>query len=305
MPEPTVSGPGSAEGVALSLVVTTVGRPADFRRLLDSVETSSAASAVELVLCDQSADGSCAAVLAESGTPVRWQVTTSGRGASVGRNAGLLLATAPLVGFPDDNCWYPPETLQRVIDTFAADPGLAGASGQQRTVDGRPSMLRWQSTPGSVTRTNFMHTSIMSTMFFRRAAMDRVGHFDEGMGVGSAGWYGAGEESDLVLRVLADGGRVAYDPDLVVLQDETRDDADPAFARKMLRYGCGNGHLWRLHKLPRRQLAWYSARKAVGAVVRGARGQRQLARADLAYLRGTWAGWTDRRPADWPVDGGS
>ena len=215
------------------------------------------------------------------------------------------MATAPLVGFPDDNCWFPPSTLQQVIDAFGAEPGLAGLSGQQRTVDGRPSMLRWQAAPGPVTRTNFMRTSIMSTMFFRRAVMDRVGHFDEGMGVGSAGWYGAGEESDLVLRVLADGGRVDYDPDLVVLQEETRDDADPAFARKMLRYGCGNGHLWRLHHLPRRQLAWYSARKAAGAAIRAGRGQRQLARADLAYLRGTWAGWTDRRPADWPVDSGS
>jgi glycosyltransferase involved in cell wall biosynthesis len=286
---------------ALTLVVTTIGRPADLRRLLASVEASTAAASVELVVCDQSEDGSCAAVLAESGTPVRWQVTTSGRGASVGRNAGLLIATAPLVGFPDDNCWFPPDTLQRVIDALTADAGLAGLSGQQRTVDGRPSMLRWLPSPGPVTRDNFMRTSIMSTMFFRRDVLDRVGPFDEGMGVGSAGWYGAGEESDLLLRVLAEGGRVHYDPELVVLQDETRDDADPAFVRKMLRYGCGNGHLWRVHHLPRRQLAWYSARKGVGAVVRAARGQRTLARADLAYLRGTWAGWTDRRPGDWPV----
>ena len=284
-------------GPALSLVVTTIGRPRDLARLLESVERSTAADRVQLVVCDQSADRSCVRVLEGSGTAVAWAATTSGRGASRGRNAGLELATAPLVGFPDDNCWFPPETLARVVDAFAADPGLAGLSGQQRTVDGRPSMLRWLPTPAPVTRANFMRTSIMSTMFFRTPVLARVGPFDEGMGVGSAGWYGAGEESDLLLRVLADGGRVRYDPDLVVLQEETRDDADPAFAAKMLRYGAGNGHLWRLHRLPRRQLAWYSARKAAGVVVRGARGQRQLARADLAYLRGTWAGWTDRRPA--------
>ena len=296
-----MSGTGPGADPALSLVVSTVGRPADFRRLLTSIEESSAAAAVELVLCDQSAEQSCTAVLEASGTPVRWQATTSGRGASVGRNAGLRLATGPLLGFPDDNCWFPPDTLRRVVDTFAADPGLAGLSGQQRTVDGRPSMLRWQREAGPVTRGNFMRTSIMSTMFFRRSVLDRVGHFDEGMGVGSAGWYGAGEESDLLLRVLADGGRIAYDPDLVVLQDEPRDEADAAFEQKMLRYGCGNGHLWRLHRLSRRQLAWYSARKAGAVVVRSVTGKRQLARADVAYLRGTWAGWTDRRPADWPA----
>lgn len=292
---------GDAE---LSLVVTTVGRPAEFARLLASVESSPAAERVELVLCDQGADRSCTRVLEESGTTVAWRATTSGRGASRGRNAGLRLATAGLVGFPDDNCWYRTDTLDRVLAAFTADPGLAGISGQQQTVDGRGSMLRWLPDPGPVTRTNFMRTTIMSTMFFRRRVLDGVGHFDEGMGVGSSGWYGAGEESDLLLRVLDAGGRVRYDPELVVLQDETRDESDAAFERKMLRYGCGNGHLWRLHRLPRRQLLWYSARKAGGVAIRTARGHRNLARADLAYLRGTWAGWTGRRPADWPEDTG-
>lgn len=298
MAEPTSGGVP-----ALSLVVTTIGRPADFARLLASIEQSPVADRVQLVVCDQSSDQSCARVLQESGTAVDWAATTSGRGASRGRNAGLELVTAPLVGFPDDNCWYPAETLGRVIDAFAADEGLAGLSGQQRTLDGRPSMLRWLPAPGPVTRSNFMRTSIMSTMFFRTSVLAEVGTFDEGMGVGSSGWYGAGEESDLVIRVLDAGGRVHYDPELVVLQDEPRDEADDAFVRKMLRYGCGNGHLWRVHGLSRRQLLWYSARKAGAVAVRTARGHRALARADIAYLRGTWAGWTDRRPADWPVEG--
>lgn len=294
-----------AAAPVLSLVVSTVGRPEEFARLVESVVATAPDGQVELVVCDQSADRSCARLLEELDPPLPWQVTTSGRGASVGRNAGLELVRGSLLGFPDDNCWFPEGALARVLDTFAAQPELAGLSGQQRTLDGRPSMLRWPDRGVPVTRTNFMKTSIMSTMFFRRSQLDRVGRFDEGMGVGSAGWYGAGEESDLLLRVLADGGDVQYDPDLVVLQDEPRDEVDDRFVLKMLRYGCGNGHLWRLHRLPRWLLAWYAARKGVGAVVRTARGQRDLARADVAYLRGTWAGWVDRKPRDWPAGTGS
>lgn len=284
----------------LSLVVSTIGRPEDLRRLLRSLEDSTAADRVELVLCDQGEDRASTRVLAESGTTIAWSATTSGRGASRGRNAGLRLATAPVVGFPDDNCWFRAGTAQQVLDAFAADPDLAGLSGQQQTVDGRGSMLRWAPTARPVTRTNFLHTSIMSTMFFRRAVLDEIGWFDEGVGVGASGWYGAGEESDLLLRVLDAGGRVDYAPDLVVLQDEPRDDRDPAFVDKMLRYGCGNGHLWRVHRLSRAQLAYYSARKAAGVVVRTARGRPDLARADVAFLRGTWAGLTDRRPVGLP-----
>ncbi len=280
----------------LSLVVSTIGRPEDLRRLLRSLETSTAADRLELVLCDQAADRASTRVLEESGTAIVWSATTSGRGASRGRNAGLRIARAPIVGFPDDNCWFPVTTAEDVLAAFAAYPGLAGLSGQQQTLDGRGSMLRWAPTARPVTRTNFLHTSIMSTMFLRRAVMDEVGWFDEGVGVGAEGWYGAGEESDLLLRVLDAGGRVDYVPDVVVLQDEPRDDRDPAFVDKMLRYGCGNGHLWRVHRLSRAQLAYYSARKVAGLAVRTARGRPDLARADLAFLRGTWAGLTDRRP---------
>lgn len=288
----------------LSLVVSTIGRPDDLARLLRSVERSTVADRVQLVVCDQSDDRSCEQVLQRSGTTVDWVSTTSGRGASRGRNAGLRLATAPVVAFPDDNCWFPPRTLEQVLAAFEADPALAGVSGQQQTEDGRPSMLRWLPRAQPVTRTNFMRTSIMSTMVFRRTVLDEIaahdgpGPFDEGLGVGSEGWLGAGEESDLLLRVLDAGGRVDYDPTLVVLQDEPRDEADAAFERKMLRYGCGNGHLWRRHGLSRPQLLWYSARKVAGSAVRTARGQRHLARADLAYLRGTWAGWTGRPPRE-------
>ena len=283
---------------ALSLVVSTVGRPREFARLLASLDSCPGVESIQLVLVDQSADASCVRVLAEQGTRAQSAHTTSGRGASRGRNAGLALATAPVVGFPDDNCWFPPATPARVLAHFAAHPGVAGVSGRQLTVDGAPSMLRWRTRPGTVTRHNFLHTSIMSTMFFARAAIDAVGHFDEGMGVGSEGWYGAGEESDLLLRVLGDGGHVDYDPDVVVLQEETREEDDPRFAAKMLRYGSGMGHLWRLHRLSRAQLGYYAARKGAAVVVRGARGQRNLARADVAYLRGLVAGFSDRPPRE-------
>jgi len=287
---------------ALSLVVTTVGRPEEFERLLRSVMASDVADRVELVLVDQSQDQSCAAVLdalappAAPGTLARTARTTSGRGASHGRNVGLGLATAPVVGFPDDNCWYPGGALRRVVETFAADPSLAGLSGRQLTEEGRPSMLRWKATAGPVTRTNFLHTSIMSTMFFSREHIDATGHFDETMGVGSFGWYGAGEESDLVLRVLAAGGAVRYDPELVVLQEEPREAPDERFVAKMLLYGCGMGNLWRLHGLSRAQLAYYAARKVAGVGVRTARGERVVARADAAYLRGLVAGLVDPPP---------
>lgn len=280
----------------LSVVVSTIGRREEFRRLVASLDASTAVDAIELVVVDQSEDQRCLAVLKEGDWRVRWQAATSGRGASLGRNTGLALARGALVAFPDDDAWYPTTTLERVLAAFAADPGLAALCGRQVTSSGTGSMLRWKDRPCRVTRYNFLRTSIMSTMFFRVAALPGPAPFDEGMGVGSAGWYGACEESDLLLQVVETGHVVPYDPTLLVFQEEPREHPDEAFVAKMLSYGCGQGRLWRKRRLPRWLLGYYLARKLVAATTRSASGQRVLARADWAWVRGNVAGLRDVPP---------
>lgn len=285
-----------SETPLVSLVVSTIGRPAALDRLLDSLDRQPEAARIELVVVDQSADQACAELVRTRAVRGPWTVTTSGRGASVGRNHGLRSATAPVVGFPDDNCWYAPDTITQVLAALRDGPGLGGVSARQATADGGPSMLRWLTHPAPVTRSNFMRTTICSTLFLRRDLLDVVGPFDESIGVGSPYGIGAGEESDLVLRVLASGGSIAYRPDITVFQDDDRAEITGEFVDKMLRYGVGNGHLWRRHGLSRGQLAYYSARKLAGAGVRAVSGRPILARADVAYLRGTVAGWRGTTP---------
>ena len=285
-------------GPDLAVVVSTIGRAGEFRRLVQSIAEGIAPERIELVLVDQSEDQGCTAVLHERPWSFAWRATTSGRGASVGRNAGMAHVTAPVVAFPDDDAWYPRDTPVRVVGAFAAEPRLQALCGRQVTATGGASMLRWKSEPCLVGPRNFLRTSIMSTMFFRRSWLEAHEGFDERMGVGAAGWYGACEESDLLLRVVEDGHDVPYDPTLLVFQDEPRESVDEQFVEKMLRYGCGQGHLWRKRGLPRPLLAYYLGRKVAAAAVRGARGERVLARADLAWLRGNLAGLRDVPPRE-------
>lgn len=281
---------------AISLVCSTIGRTTALERQLDALATSELAHQVEFILVDQSVDQGCAQLVRDYGLPGPWKVTTSGRGASVGRNAGLALATAPVIAFPDDNCWYAPDTVLKVLNVLDERRDIEGLSAKQITADGSPSMLRWLDHEVRITRKNFMRTSICSTLFLRRAALPSMAPFDEGIGTGSPGWRGAGEESDLLLRLLAAGNTVTYRPDIVVYQDDDRADPGVEYVDKMLRYGVGIGHLWRRHRLPVHILAYHSARKVAGAAVRAARGDRLRSQADRAYLRGTLAGWRGTTP---------
>ena len=288
----------------MSLVVTTVGRPEAFRQLLHSLRAGAFADFGELVLIDQSADQSCADVLRAEGAGLRWQVGTSGPGVSTGRNAGVRLATGDVIGFPDDNAHYTPKTLDDVWEWLTRNPEYDGLSGRQVTESGGSSMLRWARSDRDVSRANFMHTTIASTMFFRRGALERAGEFDEGIGVGSKGWLGAGEESDLLLRILSAGGRVRYRSSVLVVSHDPREDRGPDYARKMLLYGAGTGHLWRRHRLSRFRLCYYVARKLVGVALWTGLHDRWSAKADLAYVRGLVAGWSGRPPPEYRVHAG-
>ncbi len=275
----------------LSLVVSTVGRPAELRRLVRSVEGGAAADRVELVVVDQSPDQSCLAMLAALDTPLRWIGTTSQRGASRGRNVGAGLARGELVAFPDDNCWYAADTVSRVLSAAAAAPAVAAVCGIQLTDRGAPSMLRWKSQPCAVTRGNVHRTAIESTIFMRRTVFELLAGFDESIGVGSAGPYQSGEATDLLLRGLGRGLAITYQPSIVVYQEDPGDDPTPAFVPKLAGYGAGFGLLYRRHGLPRTHLGYVLSRKLAAAAVRYARGERIRASADLAFARGVLRGY--------------
>ncbi|GLP77702.1 glycosyl transferase [Mycobacterium antarcticum] len=284
------------EHARISLICSTIGRPRAIRELLDSVARSDVAEAVEFVLVDQSPDRSCIAVLDEVDMPGPKISTVTGRGLSIGRNRGIALSTAPILAFPDDNCLFPTDTIGRALDVLVDRPDLAGISGTQATAAGTPSMLRWPDEPTLITRRNFFRTSISSTLFLRRSALPSDGPFDEGIGAGSVGWRGAGEESDLLLRLIASGHQVLYRPDIVVNQEDDRDAITDEYVTKMLKYGVGMGHLWRRHRLSRAQLGYLAARKLAGCGMRTVRGRTIEARADIAYLRGQWAGYRGTDP---------
>lgn len=292
----------AAQPPRLSLVVSTIGRVTEFARLLDSLVADPDNGQIELILVDQSADQRCAAHLAAAQPPFQWRAITSGRGAAVGHNAGAALASASLIAFPDDDCWYPPGVLGRVLTAFDQDPQLAALCGRQMTEDMRPSALRWSRRRGRVTRTNWFRRHIMSSMFLSREWFLKTGGFDEGIGIGSPGPWQSGDETDILLRILAHSGRVQYDPRLTIHHADERWSTSPSYPVKMHGYGVGVGALWRRHDLPRSLMAYLIVRKLVAIAFNTVRGKRYRAAADRAWVNGWLTGYRGPLPTLGDID---
>lgn len=246
---------------AVSLIVATVGRTDELGTLFDSLAAQTFRN-FEVIVVDQNTDDRLQPYLQqarESGMRIR-HMKQHPPNLSAARNAGIEAASGEWVGFPDDDCWYEPALLDRLKKRFACTEALSGVS--VRWVElGGPSIampnLTWRRSRV------FRDIPVASFMlFFNRKLFDRIGGFDPRLGVGL--WFGAGEETDFVLRALRAGAVLTYEPTAEVHHPMKKPAANPQ-ARLAERYRArGAGALYVKHELP----LWVIVRGLVAPVLR-------------------------------------
>jgi glycosyltransferase involved in cell wall biosynthesis len=220
----------------------------------------------------------------------------SKRGLSKARNVGLEKIAGDIVAFPDDDCWYPPDLLEDVVQMLVAHPEWAGLSVRALGSRGRSSSMLWDRSAGPIGRYSIWRRAISFGIFLRSSAVEAAGRFDEDLGQGAGTRWGSGEESDFLLRVLDAGRCVEYEPSLHVCHESpvpaTGDDS-----RKAYEYGLGHGRVLRMHRYPLWFVAFRVAQLVVGSVVFLMRGRFAQARFYLQMARGRAEGWRSATPA--------
>ena len=224
--------------MTFDLVVATVGRTAELERFLASLDAQTH-SDFRVLVVDQNADDRIVPLL--DGRAVRLR---SHPGLSRARNTALPELRGDAVAFPDDDCVYPADLLERVA---ARLEGLDGVTGRETW---------WTTEAAPLTRENLWNRAISFTIFLRREVVERVGAFDERLGLPAS----SGEEIDYLIRALDAGARIEYDPSLVVLHP--RKHADIAE-----RDGESIGYLLRKHRYGPRTVARMLIRPAAGIVL--------------------------------------
>jgi len=149
-------------------VVATVDRTEELERLLQSLERQTHPG-FRILLVDQNDDDRLSPILARH-LALNVERLETKRGLSRARNAALPLIDAELVAFPDDDCVYPSDLLERVAARFTADPSLGGITGRPIDEHGGSSRT-WPLEAADITRHNLWHRSISFTIFLRAAAV--------------------------------------------------------------------------------------------------------------------------------------
>lgn len=277
----------SSELPAFDLVVATVDRTEELDRLLDSLQAQTHGD-FRVLLVDQNDDDRLGPVLARHAS-LTVERLRAPRGLARARNAALPQLRAPLVAFPDDDCLYPDDLLERVARRFVADPGLGGLTGRAASPDGR-SAETWPRGGGEVTRENLWQRSISFTIFLRAAAVAAVGSFDDQLGLGAGTPWSSGEETEYLVRAVGAGVRIEYDPGVVVVHDE-RSFSPSELRAAGAREGASVGYILRKHRYSPATVARMLVRPAGGALLAVARRDRARAGFHLTTLRGRLRGY--------------
>lgn len=272
----------------ISLIVGTKGRTDELRRFLHSVSIQTSKS-VELIIVDQNDDDRVHQVLRAACLDIPVSIIRSKPGLSRARNRGLRSARGSIIGFPDDDCWYPPDLLGRVLEVFGnCDADVL--CGRFCDEDGREERA-WPRAARKVGYLNVWRCAISFTIFARRRVFDTVPSFDEELGVGAGTIYGSGEETDFLIRALRAGHDVAYTPDLLVFHPVKTATYDADTLKRTRSYSPGFGRVLKKNRYPAWFLYFALLKSTVKVLLGTFRRDPWYRRCGAEQVRGYWAGW--------------
>jgi GT2 family glycosyltransferase len=233
----------------VSLILATIQRTEEvenfFFKLLEQPY-----KAVEVIIVDQNSDDRLIPVINKINDRVQIIHIISQPGLSKARNIALHYAKGEIIAFPDDDSWYPPNLLSTIIEYFSNNLDWDGITGTASSGKNERSIWKWDRNPGRCTLLNVWQRGMSSTCFLRRKIIDKIGSFDEELGLGSSTPWQSGEETDYLIRAIRAGFHIQYLPDLLVYHPDDLPEYTDQVIQKAYYSGCGMGHVLQKHSYP-------------------------------------------------------
>ena len=282
----------SSAALNFSLVLATIGRTSELQRFLEHLQRQSHKK-FELIIVDQNADDRLLPLIKPYRRCFPIIHCKSAIGLSRARNVGLQLTSGNVIAFPDDDCWYSEDLLERVASLFLENPGLDCITG--RPLD--PRAHGFHASSGPVDRWNAFRRGISYTIFVRQRVVAKIGGFDESLGLGAQSGRIAAEETDYLLRALEASCSAFYYADLRVFHGGSQLVYEDGVIRRQYGSGLGFGYVLRKHRYPYRYVLQTWLRPLGSACLSILGGNLPKARYHYSALKGRIDGWLrDRRP---------
>ncbi len=191
------------------VVPTLNKRPNELKRLINSISSLKGLIEKKILIINQGEE----IFLDNNIQDYIIEIKIDRKGTSNAKNVGIeyILDKSnddDLICFPDDDCWYPEDSIEKIISAFNNEnDGIIG-----RAFD--PNIGRdfgfTQFKNSIIVNKNNAHKFFMISMFFKvKIFKNTTVRFDPELGVGAK--YGCGEETDLLFDILKNHYKILYD----------------------------------------------------------------------------------------------
>lgn len=222
----------------ISLIVATINRISEVELFFESMVCSTYKN-FEILLIDQNegADLDDIVMCYLSSLKI-FHIKSPIKGLSYNRNVGIKMATGDILAFPDDDCTYYPDTLEKVVLKFR-DGNIDFVLGRIFDRDKKVNIIKnWPRFEKNVTAKNFYFLSSSITLF-SKFKNDDVVVFDENLGAGTK--HGSCEDPDFIFTLLKKGCIGTYTP-LVEVNHPIPSDINTPLSKK-ISYASGFGFM--------------------------------------------------------------
>lgn len=180
--------------MTFSLITATLGRVEEIRILCNSL-TQQTFKDFELYIVDQNEHHLVEDIANEfkHQFPIHY-IRNKEKGLSLNRNIALKIAKGDFFGFPDDDCYYSPDTLERVYQSFQHNPEALFIA--TTTYDTQTKQIQRTSQKQKLYKKDILKACISYNVFVRKNAV----LFDERLGVGT--YFSSGEETDYLYSLI-------------------------------------------------------------------------------------------------------
>lgn len=257
LPQPAPSPALPSPAPAITVVICTRDRVSMLQAALDSVRAVDYPDVEIIVVDNAAATDATHRYVAALGDPRVRVIDEPRPGLSRARNTGLLAAAGDVVAFTDDDVVVDRHWLTAVARGFTRGDNVSCVSGlvpaaelrtpAQAYFDARVGwsaclyarVFDWAAPPLDIPLFPFAvgHYGTGANLAVDRAAVVRVGGFDEALGAGSP--TGGGEDLDMFFRLLHAGGTLVYDPASIVWHRHRA--SSEGLAAQSRTYGIGLG----------------------------------------------------------------
>lgn len=225
----------------ISLICATYNRSTELEQLLKSL-VAQIYKNFEIIIVDQNKNGLIDEICKNYKLQLDLTHIKSDKlGLSTNRNLGIKAANGEILGFPDDDCTYYPDTLENIVNIFS-HVNLDIIYGQIYNRQTQKEIMRkWPSKSFILTNLKQIMLYSSSIVIFKKNEPEI--YFDENFGVNQK--FGALEDIELCYRYLIKRNTLIYSPLIQVCHPEV----SSVFlnSNKAYNYGRGWGAFFAKH----------------------------------------------------------